>query len=543
MQGAFGIYYINERQGNPMEYVLRASEMKKCDETATKTYGIASLVLMERAALETARVIVGRYGRDSSVCVMAGSGNNGGDGIAIARILHEEGIHTRINLIGDESRLTAETAVQLETARRLQIPVCRELSPTPCDVVVDAIFGIGLTRAIEGRFQQAIEEINAARAHVVAVDIPSGINSDNGSVMGCAVKADITVTYAYRKLGMLLYPGALYAGETVCVPIGIPREIVESVHPSVVTYTRPEAELCLPDRSPAGNKGTFGKVLLIAGAATMGGACILSALSAYRIGAGMVRVFTAQENRESLLVKLPEVIINTYSDDGLNGLSETEAAALSAAMEWADVIAIGPGLSVSDKAQSLLATVLTANTKPLVADADALNLLSQNRELLDRLTFENVDVRRDVVITPHLGEFSRLMECPVARLKEDFIASCEAFTRQYDVTLVCKDARTVVAKKGRTVYINSCGNDGMATAGSGDVLTGIIAGLLAQKLAGYEAAVTGVCAHGLAGDIAKDAAASYYIMAQDIIQSLQYLKRRADKNSCQETGNVCGNGD
>ena len=135
------------------------------------------------------------------------------------------------------------------------------------------------------------------------------------------------------------------------------------------------------------------------------------------------------------------------------------------------------------------------------------------------------------------------MECPVARLKEDFIASCEAFTRQYDVTLVCKDARTVVAKKGRTVYINSCGNDGMATAGSGDVLTGISAGLLAQKLAGYEAAVTGVCAHGLAGDIAKDAAASYYIMAQDIIQSLQYLKRRADKNSCQETGNVCGNGD
>ncbi|MCM1184708.1 MAG: NAD(P)H-hydrate dehydratase [Roseburia sp.] len=513
-----------------MEYILRAAEMKKCDETATKTYGIASLVLMERAALETARVIVNRYGRDISVCIMAGSGNNGGDGIAIARILQEEGIHTQINLVGEESRLTAETAAQLETAGRLHIPVSREPCPADCDVIVDALFGIGLTRAVEGRFRQAIEAVNASRARVVSVDIPSGINSDNGSVMGCAVKADITVTYAYRKLGMLLYPGASYAGETMCVPIGIPREIVECGHMGVFTYTRPEEELRLPDRSPAGNKGTFGKALLIAGAATMGGACILSALSAYRIGAGMVRVFTAQENRESLLVKLPEAIIDTYRDDGLDGLSETEAAALSAAMEWADVIAIGPGLSVSDKARSILTAVLSAGEKPLVADADALNLLSRNRELLSGLSFDGGGARRDIVITPHLGELSRLAECPVERLREELIASCETFTRQYDVTLVCKDARTVVAKKGRAVYVNSCGNDGMATAGSGDVLTGMIAGLLAQGQTGYDAAVTGVCAHGLAGDIAKEAAASYYIMAQDIIRSLRYLKRGMDKN-------------
>lgn len=510
--------------------MLNASEMRKCDETASTFYGIAPIVLMERAALETARVITGRYGRDISVCVMAGSGNNGGDGIAIARILHEEGVRVQIHLIGDEGRLTPETRGQLETAKRLGLPVCHEIQPAACDVIVDAIFGIGLTRAVEGRFRQAVEAVNAAAAQVVAVDIPSGIHSDTGGVMGCAVRADVTAAYAYRKLGTLLYPGASYAGELICVPIGIPGEIAASEHMGAVTFTAPETDLRLPGRHPAGNKGTFGKVLLIAGAAAMGGACQMAAFAAFRIGAGMVRVFTAEENRESLLVRLPEALIDTYRDDGLYGLSDAEEASLAAAMAWADVIAIGPGLSVSDKARSLLEAVLAAEAKPLVLDADALNLLAGNGELLETFARGRDEDARDVVMTPHLGEFSRLTACPAVRIKEDLIAACRAFTGKYRVTLVCKDARTVVAKQGRTVYINSCGNEGMATAGSGDVLTGIIAGLMAQKQAGYDAAVTGVYAHALAGDIAKEASASYYIMAQDILHSLQYLKRNEAEN-------------
>lgn len=506
-----------------MEYVLTAAEMKKCDEAAIKEYGIESLVLMERAALQTARAIIERYGTDIYVGVMAGSGNNGGDGIAVARILHEEGIRAEINLIGEASKLTSETAVQLETAKKLNIPIHYGVEHTLYDVIVDALFGIGLSRDVEGRFRKAVEAVNASKAAVVAVDIPSGVNTDDGSIMGCAVKADMTVTFAYRKLGLMLYPGAACAGEVVCVPIGIPKAVTANKRTGVVTFTDADTDLRFPARNPAGNKGTFGKVLLIAGSRNMGGACYLAALAAYRTGAGMVRIFTASENREALLKKLPEAIVDTYVDDGEAMFSDEEVTSLAAAMEWADVIAIGPGISVSDKAKRILEIVLEHGRSPMVADADALNLLAQEEKLLRRFEFGRKKNDSDVIFTPHLGEFSRLLKCPVAEIKKDLLSYCKSFTKKYDVSLICKDARTVVMKRGKLTYLNASGNDGMATAGSGDVLTGITAGFLAQGYDGFEAAVMGTYAHGLAGDIAREKTSAHYIMAQDIIQSLKYL--------------------
>lgn len=507
-----------------MEYVLTAAEMKKCDETAIKEYGIASLVLMERAALETANAVITKYGKDICVGVMAGSGNNGGDGIAIARILQEHGIRVEINMVGEAKKLTEETKIQLEIAKKLNIRICFGVEHTLYDVIIDAIFGIGITRNVEGKYRKAIEEINASKAKVVAVDIPSGVNTDDGSIMGCAVKADMTVTFAYRKIGLMLYPGAACAGEVVCVPIGIPRTLTDTKRTGVVTFTDKTADLHLPDRSPSGNKGTFGKVLLVAGSRSMGGACQLSALAAYRIGAGMVRVFTAEENRESLLRKLPEAIIDTYIDrDDEGGIGDAERQALINGLEWADVIAIGPGLSISNRALDILRTVLDYGDKPLVIDADALNLLARNGELLEGLRFGCRKKEAGIVLTPHLGEFSRLMKFPVSEIKKDFLGACKAFTKKYDVSLVCKDARTVITKRGKLIYLNSSGNDGMATAGSGDVLTGMISGLLAQGMSSFEAAVIGAYAHGLAGDYARDNASAYYIMAQDIINSFKYL--------------------
>ncbi len=497
--------------------------MKKFDGMASSEYGISSLVLMERAALETARVIEERFGRDIRVGVMAGSGNNGGDGIAVARILHEGGTRVEINFIGDEDKLSPQTKQQLETARKLGLPVYAGIKHTGYDVIVDAVFGIGLTRDIEGKYKDAVEVINNSAAKVVSVDIPSGINADDARVMGCAVKADITVTFQYRKFGIILYPGAEYAGEVICVPIGIPKELTDNRRTGAVTFTDKESDLRLPERKPSGNKGTFGKVLFIAGSKSMGGACQLSALSAYRIGAGMVRVFTASENRESLLRKLPEAIVDTYCDDGESSLLEAEAQALAKGIEWADVVAVGPGLSVSGKAEKIMEIVLDINTKNMVIDADALNILSQKEELLEQFEFDRRKSEYEVVMTPHMGEFSRLIRKPVTEIKKDIIAECKAFTKKYDVSLVCKDARTVVTKRGKLTYINTSGNDGMATAGSGDVLTGIIAGLLAQKPVGFEAAVMGTYAHGIAGDIAGMTASSYYIMAQDIIQALKCL--------------------
>ncbi|MDE7207340.1 MAG: NAD(P)H-hydrate dehydratase, partial [Lachnospiraceae bacterium] len=322
-----------------------------------------------------------------------------------------------------------------------------------------------------------------------------------------------------------LYPGASCAGEVICVPIGIPRALTEKKRTGVVTFTDKEADLKLPERSQSGNKGTFGKVLLAAGSRSMGGACQLSALASYRIGAGMVRVFTAEENRESLLRKLPEAIVDTYADPDDEGiLSEREQQTLIGGLEWAEVIAIGPGLSLSNRALDILQTVLERCDKPLVLDADALNLLAKNDALLQGLAFGRRRNDASIVLTPHLGEFARLMKYPVSEIKKDLLGTCKAFTKKYDVSLVCKDARTIITKRGKLTYLNSSGNNGMATAGSGDVLTGVIAGLLAQGMTGFEAAVIGAYAHGLAGDYARENASSYYIMAQDIINSLKYLK-------------------
>lgn len=508
-----------------MEYVLTSAEMKASDKAAIEEYGIGSLVLMERAALQTVSVILDRYGADIYVGVMAGSGNNGGDGIAIARILQEQGIRAEINMIGELSKLSPEAAAQLETAKKLNIPIHYGVEHTLYDVIVDAIFGIGLTRNVEGKYRKAVEAVNASRAKVVAVDIPSGVHTDDGSIMGCAVKADITVTFAYRKLGLMLYPGASCAGEVICVPIGIPGAVTANKRSGVVTFTDWKKDLHFPERSPSGNKGTFGKVLLVAGSRNMGGACFLSALSAYRTGAGMVRIFTAAQNREGLLKKLPEAIVDTYEDDADPAIAQEELRALLSGLEWADIVAVGPGISMSDKAKTILEILLNQCSRPMVVDADALNLLAQSAELLKMFAYGYRKNDSDVIFTPHLGEFSRLMQCPVAEVRKDMIKSCKAFTKKYDVSLVCKDARTLVSKRGKLIYLNASGNDGMATAGSGDVLTGIIAGLLAQGYSGFEAAVMGTYAHGLAGDLARQKTSAYYIMAQDIIRALGDIEK------------------
>jgi len=508
-----------------MEYVLTSAEMKASDTAAIEEYGIGALVLMERAALQTVSVILDRYGTDIYVGVMAGSGNNGGDGIAVARILREQGIRAEINMIGEQSKLSPEAAAQLETARKLNIPIHYGVEHTLYDVIVDAIFGIGITRNVEGKYRKAVEAVNASRAKVVAVDIPSGVHTDDGSIMGCAVKADITVTFAYRKLGLMLYPGASCAGEVVCAPIGVPGAVTANKRSGVVTFTDWKKDLHFPARSRSGNKGTFGKVLLVAGSRNMGGACYLSALSAFRTGAGMVRIFTAAQNREGLLKKLPEAIVDTYDDNADPGITPEESAALLSGLEWADIVAVGPGISMSAKAKAILETLLSQCCQPMVVDADALNLLSQDEALLRLFAYGSRRSDSDVIFTPHLGEFARLMQCPVSEIRRDMIASCKAFTRKYDVALVCKDARTLVARRGKLTYLNSSGNDGMATAGSGDVLTGIIAGLLAQGYSGFEAAVMGTYAHGLAGDFARHKTSAYYIMAQDIIKALGDIEK------------------
>ena len=496
-----------------MEYVLTAAEMKKCDETAIKEYGIASLVLMERAALETVNAVLEKYGDEIFVGVIAGCGNNGGDGIAAARILQEHGVRVEINMVGETKKLTDETKVQLEIARKLNIPIYYGVEHTLYDVIIDALFGIGITRTVEGKYRKAIEEINASKAKVVSVDIPSGVNTDDGSIMGCAVKADMTVTFAYRKIGLMLYPGASCAGEVRCVPIGIPSVLTDKKRTGVVTFTDKEADLKLPDRSRSGNKGTFGKVLLAAGSRSMGGACQLSALAAYRIGAGMVRVFTAEENRESLLRKLPEAIVDTYADpDNEQGLSAAEQRTLKESLAWADVIAIGPGIGTEACACQIAEQVFANADIPVIADADALNIAAKTPEIF-KTTSANL------IITPHPGEMARLCKKQVSDILNNLRNAAEQFAKQYDLICVLKDAVTVTAGPSGT-WLNTSGCHAMAKGGSGDILTGLIAALAAQGMKPEAAAYMGVYLHGMAGEAAAEQKGSYSVLARDILNAV-----------------------
>lgn len=503
-----------------MEYILTSAEMKDCDEKTTSQYGIPAMLLMERAAVETARIIMEEYGTDIYVGIVAGSGNNGGDGVAVARILKEYGVKTEILMAGNCEHFTELTEMQMSIAEKLGIPV-RYLFDDLCyDVIVDALLGVGLTRAVEGNYKKVIDMINESGAKVVSVDIPSGVDASTGFILGSAVKADITVTYGFKKYGHVMYPGTGCCGTVICVAIGIPQELAMQQKNKAIIFD--EYDLQLPYRMPSGNKGSFGKVFLIAGSKNMGGACQLAATSAFRIGAGMVKIFTSVYNKDSLLRKVPEAMISCY-EEGESRLTQEDKEAIESGLEWADVVAIGPGISTSEKATAILTYLLRTNKKPLVVDADALNILSEQPQLMKFFEANGSEPKFETIMTPHLGEFARLIKHPVAEIKNNLIAYARSFAHKYQVTLVCKDARTIVTKNGCIPYINTSGNSGMATAGAGDVLTGMIAGLLAQGMDAHEAAVMGTFAHGRAGDIAKSATSAYYIMSQDIIQAMKYL--------------------
>lgn len=503
-----------------MEYIVNASEMKQYDSNTITEFKVPSIVLMERAALAAAEAIV-QNAPGRKVLVIAGCGNNGGDGLAVGRLLLQKGYDVACTLIGDREKVGSQTALQLEILQKYGLEAGCNLPQEEYDIIIDALFGIGLTRPVEGNFAKAIEYINQSNAYIAAIDIPSGICADTGRVMGTAVKADITVTFAFRKRGLLLYPGAEYAGRVLCRDIGIAHDSFLGHTPSCFTYTKTDLQK-LPARPAYGNKGTFGKVLLIAGSGDMSGACLLAGESIYRMGAGLVRIMTVKENRALIQQKLPEAVLMTY-DAG-----RCPKAKLEEALEWADCIALGPGLSQSKTAKAIVKIVLD-NEKPAVIDADAINLIAGSASLRQRLKD-----RPNVILTPHIGEFARLTGKTPADIKADLIHAARTFAEEYAVTLVCKDARTVVCSESKPIYLNCSGNSGMATAGSGDVLTGIITALAAQTGNLYEAAVLGVYIHGLAGDMAAEKYNEYYMLAGSITEQLQVILKRNEQN---ENGN------
>ena len=519
--------------------LVNSNGAKKLDEDAQKL-GISGMILMERAALSTAEFIKDRLltaDKDKKVIAICGSGNNGGDGIACARILYEWGFNVEIFVVGKEEKFTGQTRAQVDLAVNseadLKIVEPSELITDRDDfknvIVIDAIFGVGFKGKLEGDLEKLARYLNMFNSVKVAIDIPSGVNGSNGRVESTAIKCDYTITFGVNKTGIAVYPGKDYAGEVIVADIGFPKKALESVSYNNFKIDKSDIEYFLPERKEYSNKGDFGKILIVAGSEEMCGASYLSALAAYISGAGLVRIFTPKGNRISLQNLIPEAILTTYDDSPETDMeADTEEKLYKAVKEWADAVVIGPGLGLSKRSKSIVKKVVEISEVATIIDADGLRLF---REVTEEKENRKLDLKKDLrtgfVLTPNIKELADLLYLSKEDVKDDIIGIAEEL-KYCSGMVVIKEARTVVVGEGRC-YINDSGNSAMAKAGSGDVLTGIIAALMVgDKLRPFMMVALGVYIHGLAGDILKEKKGNHGILAKELAdEAAEVMKRYA----------------
>lgn len=510
-----------KQDGGMEEYLVTGKEMRAYDTYTIEHIGIPAMVLMERAALQVAACVEKHlYRKKGRVLCVCGTGNNGGDGLSVVRLLIDKGIAAEAVLIGNREHAGRELLMQLSILEKYGITPYTKVPDGEYDILVDALFGTGLSREITGAYRDAVEAMNQKEAVRISVDIPSGINADTGAVLGAAVRADETVTLAFLKRGLYLYPGAEYAGKISVADIGITKRSFNGKLPGMYTLQSKQKEAFFK-RRPDGNKGTFGKLLLVAGSGKMAGAALLAGNAAYRAGAGMVKLVIPEKIREIIQEKLPEALIQTY-ESSLE-IAEAEEEAFLQSMEWAGAVAIGPGLTVCESGKKFLAMAIQEGNKPLIIDADGLNLLAKDEDLRALLQKRAKTDGDSVILTPHMGELARLLGKPVAETVTDETKSVMEAADTFGCIIVGKSARTHVCRTNHPVFLNTAGNDKMATAGSGDVLTGIVAALAVQGVPCIQAASAGVYLHACAGDAAAKKAGNAGITASDIIAGLSLL--------------------
>ena len=446
--------------------------------------------------------------------------------MAAARILHQRGYRVEVRALNGISRQTDAYRKQVELAEKAGVPFAEDLPGAEGEagsyrVIVDAIFGVGLTRDVTGVQAEAVTWMNRRKeegACILAVDIPSGISSETGEILGTAVRADHTVTFGYEKIGMRFAKEQCGAVTVAEIGFYLPQKSASDTEGIYYTYDPADVSRLLPTRSAGGNKGSFGHVLVVAGSEDIGGASYLAAAAAYRTGCGLVKVLTHENNRGMLQQLLPEAILQTYGGTGDEGEEDLPA---KKELGWADVIVLGPGLGQSETALRMTGRILREADCPVIADADAINLLAEHTEILTETAG-----RRPLILTPHMLEMTRLVERSghpsgerLEELKRDRIRISEETAGRYGATIVLKDACTFVTD-GSDGYLNSSGNDAMAKGGSGDVLTGVIAGLIAQGTDPSGAARLGVYIHGLAGDAARERLGAYSVIAGDLLDAI-----------------------
>ncbi len=492
-----------------MRYLVTGKEMKLLDQNTSSHFAVPSIVLMEQAAQGFVKELLCVYEHVEAVLIVCGLGNNGADGVAIARLLRQRGIRCAIHFPekGEESELLK---TQLSIYRAYNYEEVELPNLDDYDVYVDAMFGIGLNRMVAEPYASVIARLNEGKGKRVAVDISSGVQADTGEILGIAFQADVTITFSFEKLGQLLWPGNEASGKVIVSPIGITEDSFFDKKPRFACLEPSDLAL-LPKRNAHSNKGTYGKLLVIAGSPGMAGNTAFCANAAYRMGTGLVRIVTTKENENAIFTLCPEAVLTTYTD-------YLDPNMLLDAMAGVDAIVIGPGIGKSEISRAMVKLVLDKAVCPVVMDADALNIVSEDLSLLQNHNSE-------VVITPHLGEMARLLNQPIAYIEEHIVDLANDFANQYDVTVVLKNFHTIIAHPYGMTYVNLSGNDGMATAGSGDVLSGIIGGLLASHT--KEAAELGVYIHGLSGDVAASYLGKRSLLASDLLTGIcEVLKKQ-----------------
>lgn len=502
--------------------ILTAQEMKEIERRCVEEYGIPTLLLMENAGIQVALALGKLFAPVSSkkICILAGPGNNGGDGFVVARHLKNRGAGVTVyHLCGDNPSSSGggDAALNFAILRKMGVePIffgeenISELAGAvgTSDVVVDALFGTGVSRPLDGAAAFAVSILNRSGKPVVSIDIPSGINADTGKAMGEAVRARHTVALGFLKRGHVLHPGASHAGEVEVADIAIPRDLANGGMVSYVAGN--ERQLVLARRALDSHKGTFGHLLLVAGSAGKTGAACMAAESAMRVGTGRVSVAVPKSLNQVMENKLTEAMTIPLPETKDQCLSLQARRRLMELVLGMSAVAVGPGLSTHPETAQLVRDLIRSVTAPLVLDADGITALADDPGLLAK-------AQAPVILTPHPGEMARLVGASTTDVQNNRLEVAREFARKHGVFVVLKGAGTIIAAPDGILYVNSTGNPGMATAGTGDVLCGMIAGFLAQGIDAMRSALLAVYLHGLAGDIAASEVGVVGMVATDII--------------------------
>jgi NAD(P)H-hydrate epimerase len=513
-------------------FLVTSSQMKELDSYAIEKLKIPSLVLMDHAGKGVARQILEKFPHPEKhrITVLCGSGNNGGDGFVAARFLNGRGFDVKVISISIPEK--GDGKINYEILKKYPVPVVhlktiQDLNSMLDDlrkstIIIDAIFGTGLNSEIKGVPRSLIEACNEIDCYKVAVDIPSGINADNGQVMGTAFQADITVTFGLPKIGLALYPGASCAGDVKVVDISIPEWAYQKNYAQIIDPAMVKS--CLPLRKADSHKGTFGHVLIIAGSSGKAGASLLAGISSLKCGAGLCTIGTENAAQAHIEGKFPELMIEGFFN-GSSSKITADYEHLDSLLSGKTVVVVGCGIGTRKGTRDLIEYIIGQSGCPVVLDADAVNVFEKDIKTLSKFA-----KNRELIVTPHPGEMARLTDIPAKIIQKDRVKTACETAASNGFHLILKGARTVVASKQGSVFINPTGNPGMATAGSGDVLSGMIGGIIcASGQPVLNSCAASVYIHGLSGDMACSEKGETSLTAMDIVDYIPVAVKKINE--------------